>query len=192
MSGGIVTGHQGLGRASALARNWWVVALRGAFAITFGVIAFAWPGVTLSSLVLLFGAYMVVDGVFAIASGVRAAARHERWVALIAEGALDLVAGLIAFAMPILTIYAFVVLAGAWAVISGAMMLWAAIALHAAHRWLMAIGGLISVAWGVLLFVEPITGALVMTWWIGGYALFFGAALIALGLRLRGLRGVLV
>jgi uncharacterized membrane protein HdeD (DUF308 family) len=184
--------HHGLGHAAVLARNWWLVVLRGVIAILFGVTAFVWPGITLGVLVLLFGAYMVVDGVFAIASGVRAAARHERWGALIAEGALDLVVGAIAFAMPIATVFAFIVLAGAWAIISGGLMLWASLRLAGSHRWLAAIGGAISLAWGLLLFLQPIAGALVLTWWIGAYALFFGAALIALGLRLRALRARLV
>lgn len=181
-----------LGLAGVLARNWWLLVARGVLAVLFGVIAFAWPGVTLGVLVLLFGAYMIVDGVFAIAAGVRALARHERWGALISEGLLDLVAGAIAFSMPILTVFAFIVLAGAWAIISGAVLLWGALRLAGEHRVLMGIGGAVSVIWGLMLFLWPVAGALVLTWWIGGYALFFGVSMIALGMRLRGLRERLV
>ena len=181
-----------LGLAGVLARNWWLLVARGVLAVLFGVIAFAWPGVTLGVLVLLFGAYMIVDGVFAIAAGVRALARHERWGALISEGVLDLVAGAIAFSMPILTVFAFIVLAGAWAIISGAVLLWGALRLAGEHRVLMGIGGAVSVIWGLMLFLWPVAGALVLTWWIGGYALFFGVSMIALGMRLRGLRERLV
>ncbi len=185
-------GHHGLGHAGALARNWWMLVVRGVLTILFGIVAFAWPGVTLASLVLLFGAYMFVDGVFAIGAGVRAMARHERWGGLIVEGVVDLLAGAVAFAMPILTVFAFIVLAGAWAVVSGAVLLWAALRLGGAHRVLMGLGGVVSVVWGLALFAWPVAGAVVLTWWIGGYALVFGVSMIALGMRLRGLRGRLV
>src|SRR5690348_1546568 len=84
-----------LAMAEALARNWWAVALRGAAAILFGLVALLMPGVTIAALVLLFGVYMAVDGVFAIVAGVRAAAHHERWGALILEGVADLIAAAI-------------------------------------------------------------------------------------------------
>ncbi|MBV8574495.1 MAG: DUF308 domain-containing protein, partial [Acetobacteraceae bacterium] len=86
--------------SAALARNWWAVVLRGVFAIIFGLIALALPGLTIASLVLLFAVYMLVDGVFAIISAVRAAAHHERWGFLILEGVLDILAGLAALLVP--------------------------------------------------------------------------------------------
>ena len=176
--------------SARLAQNWWAVLLRGAFAILFGVLALIWPGVTLGSLVLLFGIYMLVDGVFAIVAGVRAAARHERWGALILEGVADLVAGGIALVWPLATVLAFVYLAGAWAVVSGALLLAATFRLRPAHgKWLMGLGAIISMVWGVLLMAAPIAGAVVMTWWLGAYALVFGAALIALAFRLRRQHG---
>jgi len=172
--------------AEALARNWWAIALRGAAAILFGLVALLMPGVTIAALVLLFGVYMAVDGVFAIVAGVRAAAHHERWGALILEGVADLIAAAIAFLVPLATALAFVYLAGAWAVISGALLIAATFRLPSTHgRWLMGLGGAISLLWGVLLFVAPIAGAVVLTWWLGAYALLFGGALIALAFRLR-------
>lgn len=173
-------------RTAALARNWWAIALRGVFAILFAAAAFLLPGVTIASLVLLFGAYMAVDGVFAIVAGVRAAARHERWGMLILEGVLNLAAAAVAFVYPILTVVAFVVFSGVWAIITGVALLVATFRLPAANgRWLMGFGAVVSILWGGLLFVSPIAGAVVMTWWLGAYALVFGVTLIALAVRLR-------
>ena len=173
--------------SACLARNWWAIALRGAFAVLFGILALFWPGATIGSLVLLFGIYMLVDGVFAIVAGIRAAAHHERWGALILEGVADLIAGAIAFVWPLATVLAFVYLAAAWAIVSGTLLLAATFRLRPAHgKWLMGLGAVVSIIWGVLLMAAPGVGAVVMTWWLGAYALLFGAALIALAFRLRG------
>ncbi len=169
-----------------LARNWWVMALRGVCAILFGLIAFLMPGITIATLVLLFAAYMLVDGVVAIVSGIRAATRRERWWPFILEGVVDLLAGAIAIVAPIATVLAFVWLCAAWAVVSGAMMIAAAFRLRATHgKWWLGFGGLVSIIWGGLLFVAPVAGAVVLTWWIGAYALFFGGSLLVLAFRLR-------
>ena len=172
--------------SAVLVRNWWAVALRGVFGIVFGLLALAWPGATLATLILLFGAYMAVDGVFAIVSGIRAAAHHERWGSLALEGVAGLCAAAIAFVAPLATLLAFVWLLAAWAVISGVVLSWASLRLHPAHgRWFMLFGGILSVVWGVLLFALPVAGALVMAWWLGAYAIMFGVVLLALAFRLR-------
>ena len=172
--------------SAMLARNWWLVALRGLFAIVFGVIAILMPGVTLLALVLLFAAYMLVDGVLAIVAGVRAARRHERWGLLIFEGITDLIAGAIAFVWPLITLLAFVIIMGAWAIVSGGLLTAAAFRLHLSHgRWLMAFGGIASVIWGFLLLTWPFAGAVVLAWWMGAYALVFGVTLLFLAFRLR-------
>jgi uncharacterized membrane protein HdeD (DUF308 family) len=172
--------------SALLAANWWAVALRGIFGILFGILALLMPGVTIAVLILWFAAYMLVDGVFAIASGIRAGVAGGRWGALIVEGVVDLIAGAIAFLLPAATLLAFVWICAAWAIISGVLLLSAMFRLHPAHgKWLMALGGVVSVAWGVLLFIEPISGAIVLTWWLGIYAILFGAALLAFAFRLR-------
>jgi uncharacterized membrane protein HdeD (DUF308 family) len=172
--------------SALLARNWWALALRGLFAILFGVIALFLPDITMLALVLLFAAYMLVDGVLAIVAGVRAARRHDRWGWLILEGAIDLIAGGIAVVWPLVTIVAFVWLLAAWAIVSGVILFAASFRLNLAHgRWLMILGGAISVVWGVLLILWPLTGALVLTWWMAGYALLFGGVLLFLAYRLR-------
>lgn len=169
-----------------LAANWWAVALRGVFGILFGILALLLPGVTLLALIYWFAAYMLVDGVFAIASGIRAGIAGGRWGALIIGGVVDFIAGAIAFLWPGATLLALVWICAAWAIVSGAFLLSAVFRLHASHgKWWLALGGVISVVWGILLFIEPISGAIVMTWWLGIYAILFGAALLALSFRLR-------
>jgi uncharacterized membrane protein HdeD (DUF308 family) len=178
--------------SALLAQNWWAIALRGVCAILFGIAALLMPGVTIASLVLLFSVYMLIDGIFAILSGIRAARRHERWGTLILEGVVDLLAGAIAFVAPVATALAFIYLMAAWAIVSGVLLVVAMARLHPAHgRWLMGLGGIASVIWGLLLFFWPVTGAVVLTWWMGAYALVFGASLIGLAFRLRSRRGVL-
>ena len=179
--------------SALLAQNWWAIALRGVCAILFGLIALFMPGVTILALVLLFAAYMLVDGILAIVAAVRAARHHERWGWLILEGVVDLIAGGIAVVWPLVTVLAFVYLFGAWAIISGALLFVAGFRLNLEHgRWLMKLGGIISIVWGILLMLWPFVGALVLTWWMAGYALFFGVALLVLAFRLRSRRRALV
>src|ERR687889_81074 len=126
-----------------LAQNWWAVALRGVFAILFGLIALAVPGATILSLVLFFSAYMLVDGVFGIMAAVRAARQGERWGLLVLEGILNIAVGMIAFLMPGLTVIAFVLLLAAWSLVSGGLMLGAALRLSKEHgRWWLAVAGI--------------------------------------------------
>ena len=175
--------------SNLLAQNWWVIALRGVVAIIFGIIALFMPGAALLAFVLLFAAYMLVDGVLTIIAGVRAAQRHERWGWLIFEGILDLIAGGVAVIWPVITIVAFVLLMGAWAIVTGALLFGASFRLNIPHgRWLMTLAGAVSLIWGVLLIIWPLIGAVVLTWWIAAYALVFGVAMLVLAFRLRGRR----
>ena len=169
-----------------LARNWWALALRGVAAIIFGIIAFAFPGLTLTVLVLFFAAYLLVDGVLALVAGLRATERHERWGALALEGGLDIAAGVVVVVWPAITLLVFVYLAAFWALVSGIAMLVAAFRLHRQHgEWMMILAGFLSVAWGILVALFPIAGLLVWAWWIGAYALIFGIAMLVLAFRLR-------
>lgn len=171
--------------SAALARNWWAVAIRGVLAILFGFIALVMPGVTILTLVLLFSAYMLVDGAFGIVSAFRAAQRDERWSLLALEGIVDIAAGVIAFLWPGITALVFVLLLAFWAIISGILMLAAAFRLNAQHgRWWLVLGGAVSLVWGVLLAFMPAVGAVVLAWWLGAYALIFGVMLLVLAFRL--------
>ena len=142
---------------------------------------------TIAALVLLFAAYMLVDGIFAIIAGVRAARRHERWGLLIFEGIADLVAGGIAIVWPLITIVAFIYLLAAWAIVSGGLVFAAALRLQLDHgRWLLAVRWIRLADMGVLLLFWPLAGAVALAWWMGAYALVFGVTLLILAFRLRG------
>ncbi len=171
----------------SLAQNWWALAIRGVLAILFGLAAFALPLTTLQALVFLFAIYIAADGVFALIAGIRAASHDQRSAGLIFEGVVNLIAGAVAFILPGLTVLVFITLLSVWGVVSGALAIYAAIRLQRPYgrTWLW-IAGVVSVIWGGALFVAPIAGAIVLTWWLGGYALVFGVALLVLALRLRG------
>jgi uncharacterized membrane protein HdeD (DUF308 family) len=172
---------------ATLARRWWAIALRGAVAVLFGIVALAAPGAVLLSLAFLFGIYLLLDGAIGLVSTVRAVTAHGHWGALLAEAVLNLLMGLIALFMPGAAVLAFVLLMAAWALISGGLMIAAAFKLHASHgRWWLGLGGAASLIWGVMLVAAPLVGAVVLTWWLGIYAIVFGIALLACGWRLRG------
>lgn len=174
---------------AVLANNWWVLALRGLAGVIFGLVALIVPGITLLALILLFSAYMFVDGVFAIVSAVRAARRKERWALLALDGLARIGTGAIAFFWPGLTVLAFVVLTGAWAIVSGCLMLGAAYNLAKDHgRWWLGLAGALSLMYGALMVIAPPAGALALTMMLGVYALLFGVLIIMLAFRLRSRR----
>jgi uncharacterized membrane protein HdeD (DUF308 family) len=169
-----------------LARNWWAVAVRGLCGIVFGLIALFAPGATILSLVLFFSAYMLVDGVFGIVAGVRAARHGQRWGLLVLEGVVNIAVGVVAFVWPGLTALAFLLMVAAWAILSGALMAAAAFRLRLDHgRWWLLLSGLASIVFGVALIVAPLAGLVVLTWWMGAYALVFGIMLLVCAFRLR-------
>jgi uncharacterized membrane protein HdeD (DUF308 family) len=172
--------------SNLLAQNWWAVALRGIVGVLFGLVALLLPAATMLSLILLFAAYMLVDGAFAIISAVRAARHHERWGLLVLEGVVDLIAAAVALVWPGITVLAFVLLVAAWALLSGGLMLASSFNLNVDHgRWWLALGGIASIVFGVLLVIAPLIGAIVLTWWIGAYAMVFGISLLVLAFKLR-------
>jgi uncharacterized membrane protein HdeD (DUF308 family) len=138
------------------------------------------------SLVLLFSAYMLVDGVAGIVSAVRSMRRKERWGFLVFAGLLNIAVGIGAFLWPGLTVLAFVLLIASWAIVTGVLMTAAAFRLNTEHgRWWLVLGGLLSLAYGALLIFAPLIGALVLTWWMAAYAIAFGVALVIFSFRLR-------
>jgi len=169
-----------------LARNWWAIGIRGVVGILFGLVALFLPGATMLSLVLLFAAYIFVDGVFGIVSAVRAARAHERWGLLVLEGLVDIAVAAIAVLWPGITVVAFVFLVAFWAILTGVLELAAAFRLEFidGRGWLI-FGGIVSVLYGALLIVAPMIGAVVLTWWLGAYALVFGVCLVVLAFKLR-------
>ena len=148
--------------SEVLADHWWSVGLRGILGILFGLICLLTPGLAVSVFVILFSAYMLVDGAFAIAAGIKAARNGERWGLLMVEGLVDIAAGVVAFIWPAITLVALVWLIAIWAIVSGALMLAAAFTLNRDHgRWWLALGGIASLVFGILLVIEPLIGAVV-------------------------------
>ncbi|MDQ3780864.1 MAG: HdeD family acid-resistance protein [Chloroflexota bacterium] len=171
-----------------LARNWWALALRGVIAILFGFMAWIWPDLTVRALVLLFGAYALVDGVFAIVAAASGAG-GRRWWALVIEGLLGIAVGLITMVWPDLTALALLYFIASWAIITGVLEIFAAFELRREieGEWLLGLGGLASILFGLILIVFPGDGALALIWLIGAYAIFFGALLIGLAWRVRSM-----
>lgn len=173
---------------NALARNWWMVLLRGIVAIVFGVAAIAWPDLTVGVLVALFGAYALVDGIFTIVAAFQA--QDSDRLLHIAEGALGIIIGLIAWVYPGLTALSLLYFIAAWALITGVIEIIAAIRLRRQidNEWFLILSGAISVIFGLLLIVRPRDSALALVTVIGIFAIVFGVLLIAFSFRLRGMQ----
>ena len=157
-----------------------------------GLLAFIWPGITLFVLVIFWGAYMFVDGIFAIVAAVRAAGQEARWWLLLVEGILGVLVGIVTFIWPGLTALALLYLVAAWAIVTGILEIVGAIRLRREieGEWALILAGVLSVIFGVLLAVIPApAGLLSLTWLIGVYAIVFGVIMLILAFRLRGLAG---
>jgi uncharacterized membrane protein HdeD (DUF308 family) len=173
-----------------LGRTWWVFLIRGIAAILFGIGAFLWPGLTIAVLILMFGAYALVDGIFAIIGGISARKEMERWWMMILVGVAGVITGVLTFMWPNITALVLLYFIAAWAIVTGIFQIAAAIRLRKEieGEWVLIVGGIASVIFGVLLFLMPGAGALASIWIIGAYAVIFGILMIVLAFRLRGLR----
>jgi uncharacterized membrane protein HdeD (DUF308 family) len=170
-----------------LTRNWWLVVIRGVLAILFGLVALFWPGVTWLVLILLFGVYVIMDGVFAMLSGVVRTRYSPRWWMFLLEGVVSVAAGVIVLMRPGLASLVIIIVIAVWAILTGILEIAAAIRLRReiTNEWMLTLGGFISIVLGVLMFFQPATAGLVITLMIGSYALMFGILLVMLGFRLR-------
>ena len=173
--------------SNSLAHNWWMLALRGLVAIVFGVLAFVLPGMTLLTLVFLFGVYAIVNGVLALVHAFSAPKGYPRFGALIFTGIISIAAGVLAFVWPGITALSLVLLIAAWAIVNGVFEIATAIRLRRVieHEWLLALAGILSVLLGIVMLLQPGAGALALVWWIGGFAIAFGVLLVALAFRVR-------
>jgi uncharacterized membrane protein HdeD (DUF308 family) len=178
---GLVTG------TVELARWWWTYILRGVLAIAFGIVTFISPPATIAALVLLFGAWALVDGVFHIAGAIQDRSRNRSWWLAVLEGVVSIIAGVLALAFPAFAALSLLLIISAWSIVTGVVEVVMAIRLReqiTGELWL-AIAGILSIAFGVLLFLYPTSGAITIVWIIGIYAIVFGIAMIVLGWRLR-------
>ena len=171
-----------------LARNWWLLAIRGVAAILFGIGAFLWPSLTLAVLILMVGAYALVDGVFALIAGIRT----RRWL-MVLQGSAGIILGALTFAWPGVTTLVLLYFIAAWSISTGVFEIAMAVQLRKVidNEWMLIFSGLLSVIFGIVLVVYPGSGALSLVWLIGVYALLFGVMTLGLALRLRGARNTL-
>src|SRR5512133_3680565 len=171
----------------AFTQRWWALVLRGLAAIAFGILTFVSPASSLVALVIVWGAYAIVDGVLAVVLSIRGARIMPGWGWLLAEGIVSIGAGVVTFVWPGITAVALLAVIAAWAVLTGIAEIVTAIRLrrHLRGEWMLAASGVLSIFFGVLLARKPGAGALAVTWMIGGYAILFGALLVGLGIRLH-------
>jgi uncharacterized membrane protein HdeD (DUF308 family) len=173
--------------AQSLSQYWWILLVRGILATLFGLSAFLLPGVTLATLVLLFAAFAFVDGLFETFHAVQARGTNEHWWLLLLEGLLGVLFGIVTFQAPDITTLVLLMYIAAWAIVSGLMRIVLAFQLRREieGEWLLALGGLISLAFGIMMIARPGVGALAVIWFIGTWALIIGAFLIALAFKAR-------
>lgn len=169
-----------------MAKNWWALALRGLFGVAFGLVALLLPGATMIGLVLFFAGWLLADGIFALVAALRGERRGASWGWLVVQALLSLGVAIITIVSPAITVVAFVLLVAFWAIVIGVSMLGAAWTLEVEDgRFWLVLGGFLSILYGVLLVLAPMVGAVVLTWWIGAYALVFGVMLLIAAYRLR-------
>ena len=173
--------------ASIFSRNWWVLLLRGVVTIAFGVLIWLQPGVSLVTLLLLFGAFSMADGVLGVWGAVAGRKKNEDWWALLLWGLVGIGVGILTFAAPGVTAIALLFYIAIWAITTGVLQIVAAIRLRKEIQgeWLLILAGLASVVFGVLLMAQPGSGALALLWLIAAYAVAFGVILVILALKVR-------
>jgi len=167
--------------------NWWALALRGLAGILLGLLAFSWPGVTIAAVVTLFGLYALMDGVFSIIAALRGVRENERWGWMLVEGIAGVLAGLVALFMPLLGAIALVWIIALWAIVTGALEIGAAFRLRKIieGEWMLMLVGVLSLALGLLIVLQPTVGFAVIATWIGAYALVAGSVTLVLAFRVR-------
>jgi uncharacterized membrane protein HdeD (DUF308 family) len=171
-----------------LAENWWLLLLRGIAAITFGLLAFLWPGLTLLTLVLMWGIYAIADGILALWAAVASKGGEiapRWWLAVV--GIAGILAGALTFVWPGMTALVLLMFIASWAIVIGVLQIWGAIRLRKEieGEWLLGLSGALSVAFGVIMFAQPGAGALAVVWLIGWFAMLAGCVYIGLAFQLK-------
>jgi len=174
-------------RATVMTSNWWALVLRGSVSILLGLVAFTMPGLTVTALVYIFGVYAFAEGVLAIMAAIRGLKEHDRWGWMMIEGVVCIVAAVVAFMMPGVGALALVWLIAAWAVITGALEIAAAVKLRKVieGEWMLMLAGALAIALGFFIASRPGAGVLLIATWLGVYAIFAGIVTVMLGFRIR-------
>ena len=171
-----------------IASHWWLFVLRGVIAVLFGLAILAFPFAGLFAIAIAFGIYMLLDGIVALAASVRMNHETGRWIWLLVEGILGIVAGGFALVFPGAAVVVLTVLLGAWAIITGGLAIASAFDArrHLPNEWLWVLAGIVSVLFGIAVFAYPLWGIFALVWMVAVYALIAGFSLIGFGIRVRG------
>ena len=172
---------------SVLHTNWWLLALRGLAAAIVGLLTFLNPGLTLFVLVSLFGGFCIVSGLLTLVAAFRRGREQPRWWALVLEGLVSIIAGVLTLVWPGITLLGLLYAAALWAIVTGVLQIGTAIRLRKqiTGEWVLLLGGLLSVVFGGVVLLSPRAGALAVSWWIGSYIFTQGIVLAILAFRLR-------
>jgi uncharacterized membrane protein HdeD (DUF308 family) len=174
-----------------LSRFWWLLLLRGACAILFGVAAFAWPGLTLVTLVMLFAAYAFVDGILDVSHAISHRKEIEHWGLLLIEGVFGIAFGILAFLAPELTtVIGGVIIAlyiATWAIVTGVIRIAMAVRLRKEieGEWLLGLSGVVSILFGIVILARPAAGVLAMLYIVGAWAIVLGVVLVLFAFKAR-------
>lgn len=173
-----------------LADFWWTLVVRGAIAILFGIVAWVWPELTVTTLTILFGAWLFVDGIFEIISAFANRDRVNSVWPLVLSGVINIIVGLIVLFWPGLGAIALMYMIAIWAILTGLLAIVAAIELRKRieNEWAIGLTGVLSIIFGVLVMIFPGDGAVALVWVIGIWAIVIGIGLIAAGFRLKSWR----
>lgn len=168
-------------------RHWWTLLIRGIVAILFGLAALFVPGITLLFIVLLFGAYALIDGIGAVILAFQAHRATSNWWIPLLEGIVGIVIGVVTFFWPHITVFILLYLIAIWAILTGITELATAFAVRGitALEWTLGIAGALSIIFGILLFIFPTGGILALLWLVGIYAIIFGVVLIVRAFQFR-------
>ena len=174
--------------AKLLSQYWWVLLLRGVLAIVFGAVAYAWPGLTLATLVMFFAAFVLVDGVFDVFAAFSGRKENENWWVMLLEGLLGIAFGVITWTRPGVTVTVLLLLIAFWAVATGILRIIMAIRLRKEieGEWWLVLSGLASVLFGVIVMARPGAGAMAMLWVIATWSILVGIFLVILSFQARG------
>jgi uncharacterized membrane protein HdeD (DUF308 family) len=174
--------------ARLLAQNWWVLLLRGIVMILFGVMAYAWPGMTIATLVMFFAAFVLVDGVFDVYHAFSGRQENDNWWILLIEGLLGIAFGVITWMRPGITTMVLLLFIAFWAIMTGILKIIMAIRLRKEieGEWWLVLAGVVSVLFGVLVMARPGAGALGMLFVIAAWAILMGIAMVILSFKARG------
>lgn len=172
---------------TVIVKNWWLHVLRGILAILFGIVAIIWPGITLHVLVLLFGIYLILEGILALSAAFVRRKQSTYWWLLLIEGFMSLGVGFFALVWPSLTAVVLLVFIAVWAILTGIVEIMAAVQLRKVIRgeWTLGLAGFISILIGIFLIAKPLAGVVAVVWIIGLYAILFGVLLTFLGFKVR-------